>query len=219
VVLADEAQAWSDLGLVPDGTFDISYEALTPFRRGLVALGVCSDDETLSPVTLDVDGVEVQMMGREANRVGGSGTTEPDTVQNRTGAIDRMGLDHVVVLTDDLDRTCGAVEGALGAPRRRVRAAGGGVRQGFHRLGPTLLEIVESPRHEPGPARLWGIAVTVEDLDATAARLGTERCRPPRPAVQPGRRIATLTREAGVATIVALMSAAVPRPDITAATP
>ena len=52
-------------------------------------------------------------------------------VEHPLGAI---GLDHVVVTTDSLERTCAAIEAATGAPLKRVREVGE-IRQGFHRLG------------------------------------------------------------------------------------
>jgi hypothetical protein len=55
------------------------------------------------------------------------------------------------------------------------------------------------------PARFYGIAFTVDDLDATAALLG-DRLGRVKDAVQPGRRIATLRREAGAGIPLAFMS-------------
>jgi hypothetical protein len=57
----------------------------------------------------------------------------------------------------------------------------------------------------PEPARFYGIAFTVDALDATAAFLG-ERLGPVKAAVQPGRYIATLRREAGAGVPLAFMS-------------
>jgi hypothetical protein len=58
------------------------------------------------------------------------------------------------------------------------------------------------------PAFFWGLALLAPDFDATIAWLGPERVSEPRPAVQPGRRIATVRRAAGLALPVALISAA-----------
>jgi hypothetical protein len=116
-------------------------------------------------------------------------------------------IDHVVVLTPDLERTTAALEG-IGVERRRVREVetdGGTLRQGFFRLGEVILEVVGHARVEDGPARFWGITFTVEDLDATAELLG-DRLGSIRDAVQPGRRIATVRREAGLGLPVALIS-------------
>ncbi len=112
-------------------------------------------------------------------------------------------LDHVVVLTPDLERTMSALE-ATGLERRRVREAGGGVRQAFYRLGEVILEVAGDVE-PPGPAHFWGLVVVVSDLDALAARLG-DGLSEPRDAVQPGRRIATLREAAGAGPAVAFMT-------------
>jgi catechol 2,3-dioxygenase-like lactoylglutathione lyase family enzyme len=126
-------------------------------------------------------------------------------------------IDHVVMLTPDLDRTVAELE-SEGFDLRRTRAAptpGGSTRQAFFRAGEPILEVVLAPegssvaRDPAGPARLWGLAFTVEDIDATARALG-DLLGTPRDAVQPGRRIATLRPEAGIGTAVAFMS---PGPD------
>jgi hypothetical protein len=112
-------------------------------------------------------------------------------------------IDHVVVVTPDFDRTAAALD-AAGMPLRRVRDAGG-FRQGFRRLGPAILELVEAKGSDPGgPARFWGLVVIVIDLESLADRLG-DQLGPVKDAVQPGRRIATLRGSAGIGTNVAFM--------------
>jgi hypothetical protein len=113
-----------------------------------------------------------------------------------------VALDHVVVVTPDFDRTAAALA-AAGLPLRRIRDAGG-FRQGFRRLGPAILELVESREAPPGPATFWGLVVVVPDLDALALRLG-EHLAGVRDAVQPGRRIATVRRSAGLGPALAFM--------------
>jgi hypothetical protein len=114
-----------------------------------------------------------------------------------------IGVDHVVITTPDFDRTA-AVLGELGMPLRRVRDAGG-FRQGFRRLGPAILELVELQDAPPGPARFWGLVVIVPDLEALASMLG-EHLGTPKAAVQPGRSIATVRRSAGLSTALAFMT-------------
>ena len=115
------------------------------------------------------------------------------------------GVDHVVAATPDLERTLGALQEA-GLELRRVREAGPSARQGFFVVGDALLEVV-GPK-EPdgdGPASFWGLVLVVDDIDAAAERLGP-LLGTPRDAVQEGRRIATVRREAGLGTAVALMT-------------
>jgi catechol 2,3-dioxygenase-like lactoylglutathione lyase family enzyme len=122
-------------------------------------------------------------------------------------------IDHVVVMTPDLDRTAELLRGA-GFDFRRLREGatpGGSVRQAFFRMGEVILEVVQAPEgtklaaDPAGPARLWGISFLVPDLVATAAALG-DLLGTPRDAVQAGRRIATLRREAGLGPAVAFMT-------------
>jgi hypothetical protein len=118
------------------------------------------------------------------------------------------GIDHVVVATPDAARTFEALE-AAGFELRRVRDAGTPEqprRQGFLLLAEALLEVVGPVEPEgEGPASFWGMTLVADDLDATVAALG-DRVGAPRDAVQPGRRIAVVTREAGLGLPVAIMS-------------
>ena len=119
-----------------------------------------------------------------------------------------VGLDHVVVVTPDFDRTADALD-AADLRLRRVRAAGG-FRQGFRRVGPAILELVETVGEaRRGRARFWGLVVIVNDIDALATRLG-DLLGTVRPAVQRGRRIVTLRSQAGLGTKVAFMDAEPP---------
>jgi hypothetical protein len=117
------------------------------------------------------------------------------------------GLDHVVVLTADLDRTSEAIAAATGCELKRIREVGS-MRQGFHRIGRggLIVELVERPDVEPGPASFWGLVLIVDDLDAACGLIGADRISPPKDAVQPGRRIATVRADVGLGLPLALMS-------------
>lgn len=119
-----------------------------------------------------------------------------------------VGLDHVVIVTDSLERTCGAITEVTGALRKRVREVGGDgeMRQGFHRLGSLVVEVVERAGLPEGPAGFWGLVLNVEDIDVAVDHLGPELVGPPKPAVQPGRSIATVRTAAGLGLPVALMT-------------
>jgi len=123
------------------------------------------------------------------------------------------GLDHVVAFSPDLERTIATLKGA-GLDFRRLRegpTAAGAQRQAFFRVGRPLLEVIEHPPGVPAgagpsaPSRFWGLALAVDDLDASAASLG-ELLGQPRAAIQPGRRIATFARTAGLGLPVALIT-------------
>ena len=110
-------------------------------------------------------------------------------------------IDHVVAITPVLERTVGALQRA-GLDLRRIReqpTPAGAPRQAFFRLGATILEVVQEPPEAieraggDHPAFFWGLALVAPDLDTTVADLG-DRVGEIRPAVQSGRRIATLRR-------------------------
>jgi catechol 2,3-dioxygenase-like lactoylglutathione lyase family enzyme len=122
-------------------------------------------------------------------------------------------IDHVVLLSPDLDRTVEELR-SEGFELRRIREGetpGGSTRQAFFLLGEPILEVVQAPAgtsvasNPDGPARLWGIAFLVDDLDATGSTLG-DLLGTPRDAVQPGRKIATLRPEAGLGPAIAFMT-------------
>lgn len=122
-------------------------------------------------------------------------------------------IDHVVLLSPELDRTVEELR-SEGFELRRIREGetpGGSTRQAFFRMGEPILEVVQAPegtsvaRNPEGSARLWGIAFLVDDFDAVAASLG-ELLGTPRDAVQPGRKIATLRPEAGLGPAIAFMT-------------
>lgn len=115
-------------------------------------------------------------------------------------------IDHLVVFTPELKRTVAALEGA-GVSLRRLREPdepGPPVRQAFFRLGEVICEVVENPRAPDGPATFWGLTFAVADLDRCAALLG-DGMGEIHDAVQPGRRIATARRDAGLGVPVAFI--------------
>jgi hypothetical protein len=124
-------------------------------------------------------------------------------------------IDHVVIFTARLERTIDAFE-AAGIRCRRIREVGPvdrRLRQAFFRFGEVIAEVVEVPEEQAGPgdaARFWGLTLAVADLERLVAELG-ERVGTIRDAVQPGRRIATIRRQAGLGVPVALISPEPPR--------
>ncbi|MBJ7338755.1 glyoxalase [Mycolicibacterium sp.] len=131
--------------------------------------------------------------------------TVPATHPNGVTAID-----HVVMLSPDLDRTVAAMAALGVAPRRERLGELGGrpIRQVFFRFGEVIVEVVGAPETAgEGPSTLWGITYVVSDIDATAAFFG-DRTAPVKDAVQPGRRITTLRhRDLGMSVRSAMISA------------
>ena len=191
LVIADPPELWADMGFVVEGTrcwvSGIGQDLGAP-GEGVIAWSLRG-----------VDGFSELPL---------AGVPAPDAQPTPAHPNGVIALDHVVVATPDVERTIDAFE-AVDIPLRRIREAGTPERpavQAFFKLGETIVEVVGSPAAvEPGPARFYGLAFTVADLDATAAFLGP-RLRPAKEAVQPGRRIATLDRKAGSTVALAFMS-------------
>ena len=120
-----------------------------------------------------------------------------------------VGVDHVVVLADDVRATCSEIAEQSGAPLKRVKEGDRGV-QGFHRWGSVILEVVErrlvAPSDSATTAAYWGLVVVVDQINEVATHLGPDVIGAPKPAVQPGRRIATVRSGAGLGVPLALMS-------------
>lgn len=196
----------------------------------LVALDVAADPDAWRALgfTIDedgacaIDGVAIRLgsAGRKISgwavagvadgvEVDGLRTVPPpppaDPASHANGTV---ALDHLVVMSPDPDRTVEAlaVHGIEPRRQRRTDQYGPPFTQTFFRLGRPILELI-GPAAPAGtePARFYGVAFTVEDLDATAALLG-DRLGRVKDAVQPGRRIATLRREAGAGIPLAFMS-------------
>lgn len=188
--VGDDASTWSGLGFSVDGqacSIGGVVHHLAGTTAGAGVTGWCLED---APSAVDGLVATPTRAARSPVEVHPNGT---------------VALDHLVVSTPDLGRTIAALEDA-GLDLRRTRDAGR-VTQAFFKLGAVVLEVVGSTRPSgDGPARFWGLAFTVEDLDHTAKYLG-DRLRPTKDAVQPGRRIATLDRDAGSSVAIAFMSA------------
>jgi hypothetical protein len=168
---------------------------------------------------LDIGGVRVRLGG------GGSGITAWSLMRvNAMGSIDGLpspvprvlhpppfkthpngatGIDHVVIVSSSLERTAAALARA-GVELKRTQESDRG-RMGFRRLGPAILEVVQRDDMESDEASFWGLAVVVIDIDSLAEQLG-DRLGPIKQAIQPGRRIASLQRGAGISAPLAFMS-------------
>jgi hypothetical protein len=195
--IGGDAAAWRSLGLV------VSDEGLVPLHGTSLrivdqASGIVG--WAMSGVDPSVDGTLIDG-GLLTRVVEPSG---PLFAQHDMGA---SGLDHVVVMTHQLDRTTDAIAAATGCELKRIREVGS-MRQGFHRIGRggLIVEVVERPEVDEGPAAFWGLVLNVDDLDAACELVGEGRISAPKDAVQPGRRIATVSKDVGLGLPVALMT-------------
>ncbi len=191
--VGDDPDAWAAIGFtVMDGSLVIANTAVT--------LTGSHDDRGITSVAVDGLGAVVDGITTHA-------PPAPRRAVSHANAV--SSIDHLVVMTPDCDRTTDELESA-GIEARRVRTfeAGGTVRrQTFFWLGDVILEMVGvDADHGPGPASLWGLALSSDDLDATIASLGG-LCTPPKPAVQRGRQITTIkTRDVDITTAIAVLS-------------
>ncbi len=210
LTIADAPGAWAALGFVVEGEGCQVGELRLRFA-GAEARGE-------APCGL----VGWSLRGAESTELDGLPTALSDPPLPEPAPPQPNGIeavDHVVAITPRLQRTVAALQEA-GLDLRRIReepTPAGAPRQAFFRLGPTILEVVEEPadvaeRNGPDrPAFFWGLAFAVAGIDAAVAALGPERASEVRDAVQPGRRIASLRRGAGLALPVALITPAPPR--------
>lgn len=205
-IIGDPA-VWQSMGFVvaDDGTIPLPGTSLRIVARdgdspaegivGWTLSGTTAAGEAgRSDAQRDVDGLATAFV-------------EPADPMYAAHAIGATGLDHVVVMTPDLERTSAAIAEATGCELKRIREVGS-MRQGFHRVGPggLIVELVERPEIPDGPAAFWGLVVNVADIDAACDQIGAGRVSPPKDAVQPGRRIATVSAEVGLGLPVALMT-------------
>ncbi|QGG96064.1 VOC family protein [Actinomarinicola tropica] len=196
LIVGDEPTAWANAG------FDVEGDATW---LGTVRVRLVGEDAGRGVRSLGLDGADRDDLDGLAVHAADPG--HPPATRHPNGV---AGFDHLVVASPDLDRTLEAFT-AVGLELRRTRDVGTADRprrQMFFWLGEPILELVGPA--EPsgdGPSRTFGVALTVADLDATAAHLGAA-CGRVKDAVQPGRRIATLRHEAcGMSVPVAFMTA------------
>jgi hypothetical protein len=201
--IGDDPLSWQAIGLDVDAghTCHVGHVRLRfhpeAEQRGIVAWTLAgTPDETVS----DVDGLDTRH-------------GEPPSLAGLAAShlLGVTSIDHLVVMTPDVDRTVTAVQQRLGLPLRRTRdgeAYGRKMRQAFFRMGEVVLEVVGPPDVDPsgGGASFFGLAFTVMSLDEAIDFIGPDLVSEPKPAVQTDRSICTVRSAAGLAVPLALMS-------------
>ena len=201
LVIADEPDRWAALGFTATdgfcqlGAVRLAFTGAEP-GQGIVAWSLRRLAST------ELDGLATTLSDRPP---------APPAPAHPNGVV---AIDHIVAVSPAFDRSVQALQ-AAGLDLRRVReqpTPAGAPRQAFFRLGEEILELVAEPEEaseraggSDRPAHFWGLALRTEDLDRTVSVLG-EHAGTIRPAVQPGWRIATVRRSAGLAVPLALMS-------------
>ena len=204
LTLADEPDRWAAYG------FDVhdarcSLAGVTLHLSGEQQPGGITGWSLRELASTDLDGLPTTMSPGSASHDGERAGVHPNGV---------LAIDHVVAITPDLDRTIDRLQ-AAGLDLRRVReepTPAGAPRQAFFRLGSEILELAAEPAEVSAraggpqrPAFFWGLALLTADIERTAAAFAPHDGEP-RAAVQPGRRIATVKRSAGLCVPIALMT-------------
>jgi hypothetical protein len=201
LTIADDPEPWAKLGFAVDGELCRLGRVCVRFAGPRAGRGIAG----------------WSLRGIESTELDGLATSQSDgdvPVPAGRHPNSVLAIDHVVAMSPDLMRTVQALERA-GLDLRRIRdepTPAGAPRQAFFRLGTEILELIQEPEEivaraggPTRPAHFWGLALLSADLDETVARMAPHAGEP-RAAVQPGRRIATLGRSAGLAVPLALMS-------------
>lgn len=199
ITVGGSAAPWHDIGIVAGLLGDVRLIIDESLPVGLHHLGLVGCPTRASHIA-----------GLPVVHIDDAPATTPSTPSAGTQfALRIVGVDHVVVLADDVRATCSEIAQQSGAPLKRVKEGDRGV-QGFHRWGSVILEVVErrlvAPSDTATTAAYWGLVVVVDQLDEAATHLGPDVIGAPKPAVQPGRRIATVRSGAGLGVPLALMS-------------
>ena len=196
--VGDEPDAWRAAG------FTVDDDGVC--RAGTVRIRLVGRDEGKYVRSWSLRGLDGDGDVDGLPTVAPSGVAPADPAEHPNGT---LLIDHLVIATPDIDRTIKVLE-ARGLELRRTRETGtygAPMRQAFFRLGEVILEVIGPG--EPagdGPARFFGFAFTVSDLDATHAGLG-EHVGRIKDAVQEGRQITTLRhKELDISTAIAFMS-------------
>ena len=183
VEIGDSSDSWGAAGFaVIDGAVRIGSTRIVFMPAGARGITRVSADE--------IDGTIDGMPFGSANAESLDAAAQPNPPHtNRV-----IGIDHLVAMSTDVDRTIVPLQSA-DIELRRERHFGEGddaKRQAFFWIGDVILELGGLGIARPGDeATLWGLALTCDDLDVAKDTLGG-MLSDPKTAVQPGRRIATL---------------------------
>jgi hypothetical protein len=202
--VADDPMTWAAMGFTLDGaTVRLGTTAITLSGSEANARGITGwvlAEDTMLPESID---------GLRTATTTGAAPAPATEVSHANGIVT---IDHLVVMTPDIDRTVSAFEDLAWECRRRREGAAYGqekMRQAFFWLGDVIVEVVgpETIDAEKAnkPAAFFGVALTSSDLGVTQAFFG-DLMKPPVDAVQAGRQITTISSRSGSTLAIAVMS-------------
>lgn len=178
-----------ELGETADDLTSVGFAM--PFRIGHTEIRPARSDEATGTGVGALSVVGVETLDGLPLRPPPPGALVDEAPEHPNGVV---AIDHVVVATPNPDRTHAAFE-AAGLAARRVRsfdAAQGRQRQTFFWMGDVICEVVGPDEGAgDGPASVWGLALTVRDIDSTHRSLAP-LVSDVKPALQPHRRVCTL---------------------------
>lgn len=150
--------------------------------------------ESASGITADIVGVQGDL--GVANMRSGAGLPSCPAGTDQLGLVS---IDHLMVRTKDAESTLQSLAGSLGDD---VSIDANGEQSVW--IGAVRIDMVPAPDLSV-PAELWGIAFRVDDIDAVAARLGSEMLGATKPARQAGQRVAVFRSGANLGVPTALI--------------
>ena len=199
IVVGDTPAAWASAGFTLTGTNN-NEVVVGPIRVLLVG------GDQRGVVAWEFEGLEADS---SVDGLRSLARREPEAVEVIHPNCVSL-IDHVVLMSPDIERTVDALQASGFEPKRRriLDKATPPRQQVFFWAGPTILELVGPLEAESAkPCTIWGLALVSRDLDASKDQLG-DLLSYPKEAVQTGRRIATLrTRDLDISLTLALMSA------------
>lgn len=113
-------------------------------------------------------------------------------------AVGATHIDHIVISSNDSATVAQTFADNLGIEiKRKMIRPGTNAQLAFAKLQEVILEFAGPPEVKPGEevkAKLWGMVVAVDDIEAAVADLRGKgyTCTDPSKAVQPGAKISTI---------------------------
>jgi catechol 2,3-dioxygenase-like lactoylglutathione lyase family enzyme len=199
-----------------DGLASICFrvDGIEKFQRRLKRLGLAPEDVAQSGSSNAIDGATLSWKRTRAAVEASHGTrlfflelAGERPLSQAAASAPIVGLDHVVVSTDQPERAAALYGARLGLDMTLdLSRPDWGVRLMFFRCGDLVVEIVHRLNEVgDGPDKLWGLSWRVADIEATQARLASSGLDVSgiRTGRRPGTRVFTIhTGALGVPTLV-----------------